>query len=39
MTYNELKEILLVDDVYLQLKKHEQEIFKLIPELERCKGF
>ena len=39
MTYNELKEILLVDDVYLQLKKHEQEIFKLIPELESCKGF
>lgn len=39
MTYNEIKEILLVDDVYFQLKKHEQEIFKLIPELEKCKGF
>ena len=39
MTYDELLEILLSDDVYDKLKQNEQEIFKLIPELKVCKGF
>ena len=39
MTYKELKQILLSSDVYNILKQNEQDLFKLIPELERCKGF
>ena len=39
MTYDQLLEILLSDDVYDKLKQNEQEIFKLIPELKVCKGF
>ena len=39
MTYNKLLEILLDENVYKLLKENELEIFKLIPELEVCKGF
>ena len=39
MTYNELIEILLLEDVYKKLKENEQEIFKLISELRTCKDF
>lgn len=39
MNYIELFEILLSDNVYNNLKNHEEEIFELIPELKRCKGF
>ena len=39
MTYSKLLEILLLENVYDKLKQNEQEIFKLIPELKKCKGF
>ena len=39
MNYNELIKLLLSDKVYQDLKQNESEIFKLIPELEVCKGF
>lgn len=39
MTYNELLEILLSEDVYDKLKQNEQEIFELISELRVYKGF
>ena len=39
MTYNELLEILLSNDVYESIKQNEKEIFSLIPELNDCKGF
>lgn len=39
MTFNELLEILLVDDVYNKLKQNEGKLFELIPELKLCKGF
>ena len=39
MTYNELLEILLSDDTYSKLKQNEEELFELIPELKKCKGF
>lgn len=39
MTYPKLLEILLSNDVFNKLKKQEQELFKLIPELKECSGF
>ena len=39
MNYEELLNILLSDNVYEQIKEHEQDIFLLIPELKKCKGF
>lgn len=39
MSYEELKQILELCDVYNMLKQNEKELFKLIPELEICKGF
>ena len=39
MNYVNLTEILLSNNVYNILKQNEKEIFKLIPELEICKGF
>jgi len=39
MTYIELLEIILSDDVFNKFKQNEQEIFELIPELKVCKGF
>ena len=39
MTYNDLIEILLSDDVYDKLKQNEEEVFLLLPELKICKGF
>lgn len=39
MTYNDLIEILLSDDVYDKLKRNEEEVFLLLPELKICKGF
>lgn len=39
MNYIDLTEILLSDNTYNNLKHHEEEIFKLIPELKVCKGF
>ena len=39
MTYKDIIGILLSNDVYNELKFHENEIFELIPELRKCKGF
>lgn len=39
MNYEELLKILFSKNVYEQLKEHEEEIFRLIPELKVCKGF
>lgn len=39
MTYSELKEILLLGDVYNRLKQMELELLELIPELKNCFGF
>lgn len=39
MTYNELLQMLLLDNVYDMLKQNEENIFWLIPELKKCKGF
>ena len=39
MSYEELLKILFSKNVYEQLKEHEEEIFRLIPELKVCKGF
>lgn len=39
MSFNRLLEILLSDDVYEKIKENEQEIFMMIPELKKCKGF
>lgn len=39
MTIEELYNILLSDTPSDNLKEHESELFKLIPELEKCKGF
>ena len=39
MTFYELLEMLLSDDVYNKLKQNEQKLFELIPELKTCKGF
>ena len=39
MTYNDLVQILLYNNMYNELKQKEQELFRLIPELQDCKGF
>lgn len=39
MSIKELFTILLSDKPSTLLKENEEELFKLIPELERCKGF
>ena len=39
MTLNELYDILLIDKPSVNLKKRENELFSLIPELEKCKEF
>ena len=39
MTINDLYEILLSNNPSIQIKNNEKELFKLIPELEKCKGF
>jgi len=39
MNFNFLNIILLEDNVYELLKENEKELFELIPELEKCKGF
>ena len=39
MSYNELIDILLSDDVCNRIKEKESEIFELIPELKECLGF
>ena len=39
MTYDNLVEILLSNDVYNKIKQNEEKIFLLIPELKSCKGF
>lgn len=37
--YKDIIGILLSNDVYNELKFHENEIIELIPELRKCKGF
>ena len=39
MTIDKLYELLLSDNPSDNLKRHEKELFELIPELESCKGF
>ena len=39
MTLNNLTEILKTDVPSIEIKKNENEIFHMIPELEICKGF
>lgn len=39
MTINDLYEILLSNNPSIQIKNNEKELFRLIPELEKCKGF
>ena len=39
MNYNELKELLVTEDVCARVKAQEDEIFELIPEFRVCKGF
>ena len=39
MTYSDLIEILISDDVYNGLKQNKEDIFLLIPELKICNGF
>ena len=39
MTTKELEKILLEDKPSIQIKQREQELFELLPELKRCKGF
>jgi tRNA nucleotidyltransferase (CCA-adding enzyme) len=39
MTINELYKILLSDKPSREIKKHEDELFYLIPGLKECKGF
>lgn len=39
MTFDKLIEILLADDVYTKLKQKENQLFEIIPELKKCKGF
>lgn len=39
MSYNDLLDLLLYDDVYTILKQNEEKLFELIPELKNCKGF
>ena len=39
MNYIELKELLVSENVYNDIKQHEDVLFQLIPELYTCKGF
>ena len=39
MTIKELEKILLEEKPSIQIKQREKEIFELLPELKRCKGF
>lgn len=39
MNYTKMLELLKSNDVYNELKNNENDIFRLIPELEKCKGF
>ena len=39
MTINNLIEILKEDKPSIKLKEHEEELFGLIPEFKKCKGF
>ena len=39
MNYNELKELLVTEDVCARVKAQEDEIFELIPEFRVCKDF
>ena len=39
MTYKELLNTLLSNDIYEEIKNNEEELFKLIPELKICKAF
>lgn len=39
MTVKDLTEILKLEKPSIEIKNNEEEIFKLIPELEKCKGF
>ena len=39
MTYEQLLKVLQSSNVYELIIEHEEEIFKLIPELKVCKGF
>ena len=39
MEFNELKELLIAENVYDRIKEREDEVFALIPELKVCKGF
>lgn len=39
MNFEELLKLLLSNNAYDKLRKHEEEIFILIPELKVCKGF
>lgn len=39
MSFDELIEILLSEEVYNNLKNKEHELFELIPELKLCNGF
>lgn len=39
MSFQKLMTWLLCDNVYDSLKEHEEEIFRLLPELKVCKGF
>ena len=38
MTYEQLLKVLQSSNVYELIIEHEEEIFKLIPELKVCKG-
>ena len=39
MNINDLYDILLSNKPSIQIKNNEKELFRLIPELEKCKGF
>lgn len=39
MSINDLYKILLSDKPSIKIKNNEEELFELIPELEKCKGF
>lgn len=39
MNYINLKELLLSNNIYDEIKQNENQIFDIIPELKNCKGF
>lgn len=39
MTLKDLTALLMSDKPSEKIKKHEEEVFNMIPELEKCKGF